>query len=38
MVALFESIRIEEYGNAVLVYNSERHAKRIFNSAKELGL
>jgi branched-subunit amino acid aminotransferase/4-amino-4-deoxychorismate lyase len=36
MVSLFESIRIEEYGNAVLVYNSERHAKRLFNSIKAL--
>lgn len=37
METLFESIRIEEYGNAVVVYNSMLHARRIFKSAKELG-
>lgn len=37
MEALFETIRIEEYGNAVIVYNSELHAKRLLKSIKGLG-
>lgn len=36
MEALFESIRVEEYGNAVIVYNSALHAKRLFNSIQDL--
>jgi len=36
MEALFESMRVEEYGNAVIVYNSELHAKRLFKSVREL--
>ena len=37
MEAVFESIRLEEYGNAVIVYNSELHTKRLFKSVQELG-
>lgn len=37
MVAIFESIRIEEYGNAVIAYNSELHAIRLFKSINILG-